>query len=64
MRTSLQNRSVVFFVQDGCLVRIVAGKGGDDRAYTHRCAMQAFETVLAADALRRAIERVIAMYAE
>ena len=45
MRTSLQHRSVVFFVQDGCLVRIVAGKGGDDRTYTHRCAKQAFETV-------------------
>jgi hypothetical protein len=44
MRTSLQNRSVVFFVQDGCLVRIVAGKGGDDRTYTHRCSKQVFET--------------------
>jgi len=45
MRTSLHNRSVIFFVQDGCLVRIVAGKGGDDRTYTHRCAKQIFETV-------------------
>jgi hypothetical protein len=45
MRTGLQNRSVVFFVQDGCLVRIVAGKEGDDRTYTHRCAKHVFETV-------------------
>jgi hypothetical protein len=45
MRTSLKNRSVVFFVQDGCLVRIVAGKAGDDRTYTHRCSQAAFETV-------------------
>ena len=45
MRTSLKKRSVVFFVQDGCLVRIVAGNAGDDRTYTHRCAKQAFETV-------------------
>ena len=45
MRTSLKNRSVVFFVQDGCLVRIVTGKAGDDRTYTHRCGKDAFETV-------------------
>ncbi len=45
MRTGLQHRSVVFFVQDGCLVRIVAGKGSDDRTYTHRCAKAVFETV-------------------
>ena len=47
MRTNLQNRSVVFFVQDRCLVRIVAEEGGggcDDRTYTHRCAKQVFET--------------------
>ena len=45
MRTSLKNRSVVFFVQDGCLVRIVAEEGSDARTYTHRCAKQVFETV-------------------
>ena len=45
MKTNLKNRSVVFFVQDGCLVRIVAGDSGDDRTYTHRCPKQAFETV-------------------
>ena len=43
MRTSLQNRSAVYFVQDGCLVRIVAGS--DDRTYTHRCTKEVFETV-------------------
>src|SRR5665213_1831614 len=46
MRTSLNNRSVVFFVQDGCLVRIVAGNAGDDRTYTHRCPRPAFETIV------------------
>lgn len=52
MKTNLQNRNVIFFVQDGCLVRIVAGDAGDappdsppDRTYTHRCEKQAFETV-------------------
>jgi hypothetical protein len=45
MRTSINNRSVVFLVQDGCLVRIVAGEAGDDRTYTHRCEKAAFETV-------------------
>jgi hypothetical protein len=49
MRTSLQNRTAVYFVQDGCLVRIVAGKvpmnGAADRTYTHRCAKAVFETV-------------------
>src|SRR3954471_14812752 len=46
MRTSLKNRSVVFFVQDGCLVRIVAEDGGSDgRTYTHRCTKEAFQSV-------------------
>ena len=45
MRSSLKNRSVVFFVQDGCLVRIVAEGGGDDRTYTHRCTREVFEAV-------------------
>jgi hypothetical protein len=45
MKTNLKNRSVVFFVQDGCLVRIVAGDAGDDRTYTHRCPKHAFEMV-------------------
>ena len=49
MRTSITNRSVVFFVQDGCLVRIVAGRagetGGNDRTYTQRCGQQVFEAV-------------------
>jgi hypothetical protein len=39
----LTNRSVVFFAQDGCLVRIVAG--GDDRTYSHRCSKAVFEAV-------------------
>ena len=30
MKSNLKNRSVVFFVQDGCLVRIVAGDVGDN----------------------------------
>jgi len=45
MKTSIKERNVIFFVQDGCLVRIVAGEVGDDRTYTHRCEKQAFETV-------------------
>src|SRR3982751_3395207 len=45
MKTSLKNRSVLFFVQDGCLVRIVAGTDGDDRTYTRRCEKKTFETV-------------------
>jgi hypothetical protein len=45
MKTNLKNRSVVFFVRDGCLVRIVAADTGDGRTYTHRCPKRAFETV-------------------
>ena len=43
MRTNLHNREVTFRVEDGCLVRTVAGSDG--RTYTHRCAKEAFETV-------------------
>src|SRR4051812_45114342 len=42
MRDPLRQREVRFFVQDGCLVRTVSGNG---RAYTHRCDLQAYETV-------------------
>src|SRR5262245_12044287 len=43
MQTNLPQRDVRFFVQDGCLVRTVAG--ADGRTYTHRCERKAFETV-------------------
>jgi hypothetical protein len=43
MQTSIPNRNVRFFHEDGCLVRDVVG--GDGRTYTHRCQRQTFETV-------------------
>ena len=43
MQTSLPNREVRFFHEDGCLVRTVAG--GDGRTYSHRCAKATFEAV-------------------
>jgi hypothetical protein len=45
MKTNLKNRDVRFFLEDGCLVRVVTADAGDGRTYTHRCAKEAFETV-------------------
>ena len=45
MKTNFKNRDVRFFIEDGCLVRIVTANAGDGRTYTHRCAKAAFETV-------------------
>ena len=45
MKTNIRKRDVRFTVQDGCLVRTVAGDAGDGRTYTHRCAKAVFETV-------------------
>ena len=47
MRTGLIKRSAAYFVQDGCLVRSVAGSddNGGGRTYTHRCTKATFESV-------------------
>ena len=43
MKGNLQDRDVRFFVQDGCLVRVVASCDG--RGYQHRCSLKTYETV-------------------
>ena len=52
MRNNLQDRVVLFAIEDGCLVRTVVGGDGpassspaNVRTYTHRCTKEAFETV-------------------
>jgi len=45
MKTNLRKRDVRFFIQDGCLVRVVTSDAADGRNYSHRCEKQTFEAV-------------------
>ncbi len=43
MRANLKDRAITFIIEDGCLVRTVAGVDG--RSYVQRCSNKVFETV-------------------
>ena len=43
MQTNLPEREARFYIEDGCLCRVVTA--ADGRGYSHRCSLAAFEAV-------------------